>query len=130
MSVVERTERGWAGHFICAYRCYFRRNTLLECGGVRVVVSTVGNMNDPAEGAGWGEIGCHRYVETMAFYAELEDGYWGANVNRQIVFESPWAISAPDSHDTLKDEMHEAVVAELSTKMGRGLLLGEHELPG
>jgi len=44
--IIKRYERGWAGHFICSYLCHFRRNTLLEFGNVRIVISTVGMMED------------------------------------------------------------------------------------
>lgn len=118
MTDVKRTERGWAGHFICSASCLFRRNTLLELGETRVVVSTVGLMrNDDDE---FEEVGIGRHFETMAFHADAADErYRDADVHRQVRFESEWSISELDADDRAND-MHEAVVAELTATMEGG----------
>ena len=112
-------ERGWAGHFICAYRCMFRRNTLLIYGDVEMVVSTVGMMrklNDES----FEQIGCDRYYETMAFYADKSDErYHDADVSREVDFDSEWMINEVDADDKAND-MHEVVVLELSRKLELG----------
>ena len=117
---IEQTERGYAGHFICSHRCTFKRNTLLEYGDVRVVVSTVGNMrlDDKIE-----PIGCERYFETMAFKAQYDDPYWEADVSNQINFNSDWCISeCKHKSDKEADYMHERVVAEIKEKLLSGEL--------
>jgi len=121
---VTKTERGWAGHFICADRCLFRRNTLLECGDIRIVVSTVGLMVDiHAKGypnkRKFTTIGCDRHFETMAFHAEYDGRYWDADVCRQIYFKSEWAIAEDDADDKAND-MHEAVVSEITNRLAGG----------
>ena len=118
------TERGWAGHFICAGECNYRRNTLIDFGRKKIVVSTVGMLRDREENGlyGYRTIGAGgRYYETMAFRAKKEGPYWDADVSKQISFESEWAICSekgfkalPDDADNLADRMHEAVVRELS----------------
>lgn len=118
------TERGWAGHFICAHRCLFRRNTLIDFGRKKIVVSTVGMMR-LGEGQ-FDTIGAGgRYYETMAFFARKEGPYWDADVSKQINFESEWAICAdsvkklPADADNKADEMHNAVVSELLRTKGK-----------
>lgn len=125
---VRRTERGWAGHFWCARDCLFRRNTLLECGKLRIVVSSVGLMENVLKGKGLGfesnftKLGPGRYYETMAFHAKSNDTrYHDADVSRQISFNSNWSISELDADDKAND-MHEAVVAELTRKLEDGEL--------
>ena len=123
MAEVKRIERGWAGHFICSDSCKFRRNTLLECNGVGVVVSTVGAMYDH-EGK-LQEIGLNRHYETMAFYVDESTGdYKDVDVEREIFFDSPWAMKwHQDGYvDNEANEMHEAVVKELSEKLLKGEL--------
>lgn len=116
-----RTERGWAGHLIVADKCRFRRNTLLENNGDRIVVSTVGGYVPHRQLETIGASG--RYYETMAFKAKKDGEYWEADIFEQVSFESEWAICAespealPDDVDNRADQMHEAVVAELSNKL-------------
>lgn len=120
---VKRTERGWAGHFICASRCAFRRNTLLELNDVRIVVSTVGNYRSESSGKEKIEtIGSNRYYETMAFYAHKDGPYWEADVQKQIDFEADWGIwdKVEADSDLKADDMHEKVVKEIVAKLESG----------
>lgn len=120
---VIRTERGWAGHFICANACRFRRNTLLEYKDKKWVVSTVGRMvitDTKTNKLKFDTIGAgNRYYETMAFVgSEIEKGYIDANVEEPIDFESNWAINdIKDDSEQRANEMHEKVVEELMQKI-------------
>lgn len=117
--VVQRTERGWGGHFCCAHRCLFRRNTLLEYNDIKIVVSTVGGMRDLKE-EGFKEIGYQRHYETMAFRSDPEDTrYHDIDVSSQVYFESPWSIDHLDADDEA-NAMHEAVVKEISERLLKG----------
>jgi hypothetical protein len=113
---VKRTERGWAGHFIDASRCRFRRNTLLECGEKRIVVSTIGALENGER------VGYNSYYETMAFPAKKKGIYWEANTDaRYIPFARKWFISTlSETTDAEANDMHEAVVAEITEQLQRG----------
>ena len=130
MDNVKITERGWAGHFICANRCRFRRNTLLEYKDKKIVVSSVGLMEDWGTKDGIFEyptkfdtIGAFdRYYETMCWYADLSDTrYYDIDVDRQIYFDSPWAINEIDADDKA-NIMHNNVVEEIKNKLLDGRL--------
>ncbi len=89
---VKTTERGWAGHFVSADRCKFRRNTLLEYQDTKIVVSSVGLMVS-ADKSRFEEIGVDRYFETMCFYSNLKDTrYYDIDVRKQIHPHSNWQI--------------------------------------
>lgn len=120
---VTTTERGWAGHFIGADHCRFGRNTLIQKGKIRVIVSTVGNY---LTNSGLPEeIGYKRYYETMAFRAKKVGAYWDADVTREYPFESDWEICADSPNelsagvDNEANDMHEAVVAEIVSKLSK-----------
>jgi len=117
----KRTERGWGGHFICGDRCRFRRNTLLEYGDIRIVVSTVGMMFLRDAGAPE-NIGHNRLYETMAFHAQESGPYLDADVTRQVHFDAPRSIPSPhrEGNDNLANDMHDAVVAEIGARIEKG----------
>lgn len=120
LSKVKRTERGWAGHFICADDCLFRRNTLLEYDGRYIVVSTIGRwlpeyLRHTAE-AKFTTVGVDRYFETMAFIADAEDKYHDAICRSRVMFDSPWAIDSPDK-ELEADEMHNKVCDEIAERL-------------
>lgn len=118
---VKRTERGWAGHFCCSSSCKFRRNTLLECDDIQIVVSTVGAMyNDKGK---LEEIGLNRHYETMAFLVDKSTGpYKDADFSKEVAFESNGALKWHKKGyiDNEANEMHEAVVNELTRILEQG----------
>ena len=122
---VTRTERGWVGHFISGNKCRFRRNTLIDAGDTKWVVSTVGGWT-PDDRLEPQMIGADRYYETMAFAADLDSPYLDADVFCQIPFDSQWGIFGNTWQEVMKryrypdnaaNEMHEKVVAELMEKI-------------
>jgi len=116
--LVVRTERGWAGHFVGSLRCGFRRNTLLEYGEKRLVISTVGNQTSPAAPHEAFKIGLDYYYETAAFKAMWSDPYWEADVSHPVRFKSPWKLTECEPETDLKaNHMHEQVVEELTTRL-------------
>lgn len=125
MNDVKITERGWAGHFIGGSRCRFHRNTLLEYGDKRWIVSTVGDMRDPRTGEAE-MIGASRWYETMAFEAEDRNGYVEIDVEKEIPISSERGLYAGSIKeleekypciDNIANDMHDAVVAELIEKI-------------
>lgn len=122
---VKVTERGWAGHLMFASSCGFRRNTLLEYGDKKWVISTVGAYRNP-DGK-MDTIGHQRWYETMAFEAEEKNGYIDADVSKPIDFESDWGIWGGSwdevyticNHvpDNVANDMHERIVSELIAKI-------------
>ena len=116
MTEIKRTERGWPGHFIGASRCNFRRNTLIECGDVRVIVTSVGAYMPDGKPE---YIGYQRYYETMAFPASFDGRYWDADHSKEISIHGEWATSDPLGDDTANN-IHEAVVDEFMGRITSG----------
>lgn len=118
--IVKKTERGWAGHFICADRCKFRRNTLLEYKYTKIVVSTVGlYVNSKGE---FEDLGGGRYFETCVFHSDMNDKrYYDIDVSRPIWFKSENAIYELDADDKA-NKMHENIVEEIAQRILDGKL--------
>lgn len=115
--VVRIKERGYAGHFCASQSCSFRRNTLIEYGDKRIVVSTVGNYRSALNGE-IDEIGCDRHYETMAFEAIFQYPYWEADIGKNVYIDAPCSLKGVEHDSDFKaDEMHDAAVKELAYKI-------------
>ena len=135
MEEVKRTERGWAGHYICSRDCLFRRNTLLEYGNKKWIVSTVGcqicryDLSPYYKIGDIMSIGASRWYETMAFESSYDE-YDDADITKEIQFKGDWSIWGETWEDVMKkynqhpdiaaNEMHETVVNELKEKIKNG----------
>ncbi len=125
---VKRTERGWPGHFICADRCMFRRNTLLEYKDKKWVISTVGRYISSSSNK-IDTVGANRWYETMVFEAKLSGEYWDADVSKQIYPEQDWRIwgkswdEVNDKYnpvDNAANDMHERIIDEMTKRIVDG----------
>ena len=125
---VKRTERGWAGHFIAADYCRFRRNTLLEYEDKKWIVSTVGGYFPLYKGS-IDTIGYNRWYETMVFEGEMGSGYIDINVEKQIESDNDWGIWGDTWDEVMKtyhtpdnaaNDMHERIVDEMTEKIQKG----------
>lgn len=116
------TERGWAGHFCLADQCLFRRNTLIECGEKRVVVSTVGNCHPHSMKGKLHYIGWDKAVyETLVFQAQLVGKYWEADIMEEldgVRLRESQIESGKD--DLMANEMHEKMVQKFAREMRQG----------
>lgn len=120
---IKITERGWAGHFICADRCRFRRNTLIEYKKSKIVVSTVGLM-ESRNGRSFEKIGCDRYYETMVFHSDEKDKRWNdPDVSREICIDEKCSIDKVDAED-VANEMHDNIVGKITERLINGEIFG------
>jgi hypothetical protein len=113
------TERGWGAHHICADRCRFRRNTLVEGLNGKVIVSTVGNFHATRDG-GMHTVGCERYYETRVFETQIDGPYVDIDVSKErhdhTEGDREWAVHGkspdelPEDVDNVANDIHEAVV--------------------
>nr|DAF63775.1 MAG TPA: Methionine biosynthesis protein MetW [Podoviridae sp. ctz6O13] len=120
---VKRTERGWPGHFICAYQCLFRRNTLLEYGPAKIVVSTVGRLAIRKDGKTDIEpVGYERYYETMAFHSDPKDSiYHNIDAAKWLDLGCGWQLNELD--DIKANDMHEKAVIWVTEQLLKNNLL-------
>ena len=131
MSKIITSERGWPGHYILGARCMFTRNTLVEYGEQKVVVSTVGmqlDIHTPPLGTVYEEIAAGRYYETLSFAGALSNiDTVEADVSREVSTKLPWAI-AEQFKNVEANIMHEATVVEVSALMEGGSVQLAEEL--
>lgn len=111
------TERGWAGHFIDAENCRFKRNTLIgNEKDLPIIVSTVGiyvKDNDIRT------LSNESYYETKVFVSKIADGvYFDIDVTREIPYDNTYKILKINKDSDFEvDLFHNKIVEEIKEKM-------------
>ena len=124
---VKVTERGWAGHFILADRCLFRRNTLLEYKDKKWVVSTVGAYRNRENKMD--SIGYCRWYETGVFEAYEKNGYINTTDFTLFLEDKTSLINETLRIDDLKlpNEINDDVINDYINTIDEGLIKKEIE---
>ena len=114
--MITRKEHGWAGHFVGASHCSFRRNTHVSDGERTIVISTVGNYQSSPNNRYPVPIGYKKLYETYLFCGIQQGPYIEADVQKQRYVPVECGIYCngdefPLDIDLKADEIHEGVVA-------------------
>ena len=110
-------ERGWPGHHRLSRFCLFNRNTLIECGERRVIVSSVGEhlvgFNNPPK-----ELPDGGFFETKAFEADWHGTSWECDTERpiQLPNDRDWRVHDWQQHAEV-NQMHEDAVRLIILKL-------------
>lgn len=133
MHYVTMEEYGWPGHYCCADRCRFKRNTLLiQYGGEpriedwiseAIIVSTVGEFWPSGQAEEMIEVGGERFYETMIFKASFSEElrHYVIDTDKEIKVDVslPWAIS--ERHKPVEaNKMHNDIVMHLYGLLSQG----------
>ncbi len=116
-SKINIQERGWAAHFIRSDQCTFTRNTLVERGTKKIIISTVGafkpSVNSEVQPVG----GLKHFYETKAFRAVYLNPYWEADPGKELKIMSLSHLNYYRYDSDIKaNEMHDDVVKEIIKK--------------
>lgn len=128
-------ERGWPGHYVWCSYCEFRRNSLVTCEDVNIVVSTVGFQTKQSDTDPFSfevvEIAIGRHYETMAFVADNSE-HKNADIDRKIELGCKWEINLEgETEKHLEaDDMHGEAVMWVADQLLNGTLeIPEKGLP-
>jgi hypothetical protein len=113
------TERGYSAHFCLSERCRFVRNTLLEYGDNKLIVSTVGRMRS-LDDKKYERTNASAYYETMVFKAVYIEPYWEIDPLSELYIDGvPRELTEDICHesDFKADLIHDNMVNHIKTNM-------------
>lgn len=130
---VKRTDRHKHEKFIELFD--FRLNTLLECGEVRIIISTVGRLPRPKGlekyyKAQWLPIGADRYYETAVWHAMRVNNHWDCDIKRGQIGRGLFGEldRVDEKTDSEAQAIHETAVRKIIELLAKGETFGQYRL--